>query len=199
VANDGQPNQLWINHHDGTFMGHGVSAGVALSAAGQPEASMGVDAGDVDNDGDEDLFITNWLDQMNVLYVNDGRGTFEDRRARAASARPAWRAPGSARPGIDVDSDGWLDLFVANGGVATIESQARAGDKLPLRMTPVALSQSRQTAASITSPRKRGPWLPTRTSVGCGVLRCRQRRRHRHRPGAGGRPAATARQRDVRK
>jgi hypothetical protein len=136
VANDGQPNQLWINQHDGTFKDTAFLAGVALSGAGQAEASMGVDAGDFDNDGDEDLFITNWLDQMNVLYVNDGTGTFEDRRAATGVGAPSLARTGFGTAWFDVDSDGWLDLFVANGGVATIESQARAGDKFPLRMAP---------------------------------------------------------------
>ena len=87
VANDGQPNQLWINQHDGTFKDTAFLAGAAVSGTGQAEASMGVDAGDFDNDGDEDLFVTNWLDQMNVLYVNDGTGNFEDRRAAVRPRR----------------------------------------------------------------------------------------------------------------
>jgi hypothetical protein len=58
VANDGQPNQLWINQHDGTFRNTALLSGVALGPEGQAKSSMGIDAGDFDNDGDEDLFIT---------------------------------------------------------------------------------------------------------------------------------------------
>ena len=58
VANDGQPNQLWINQHDGTFKNTALLAGAALSPEGEAKSSMGIDAGDFDNDGDEDLFIT---------------------------------------------------------------------------------------------------------------------------------------------
>ena len=136
VANDGQPNQLWINQHNGTFKDTAFLAGAAVSGNGQAEASMGVDAGDFDNDGDEDLFITNWLDQMNVLYVNDGSGNFEDRRAASGLGPPSLAKTGFGAGWFDFDRDGWLDLFVANGGVATIEALARANDPFPLRMTP---------------------------------------------------------------
>ena len=136
VANDGQPNQLWINQHNGTFKDTAFVAGAAVSGTGQAEASMGIDAGDFDNDGDEDLFITNWLDQMNVLYVNDGTGNFDDRRAASGLGSPSLAKTGFGTAWFDFDNDGWLDLLVANGGVATIEAQARANDPFPLRMTP---------------------------------------------------------------
>ena len=136
VANDSQPNQLWINQHNGTFKDTAFLAGAAVSGTGQAEASMGVDAGDFDNDGDEDLFITNWLDQMNVLYVNDGTGNFEDRRAASGLGAPSLAKTGFGAGWLDFDRDGFLDLFVANGGVATIEALARANDPFPLRMTP---------------------------------------------------------------
>jgi enediyne biosynthesis protein E4 len=136
VANDGQPNQLWINQRNGTFKDTAFIAGAAVSGTGQAEASMGVDAGDFDNDGDEDLFITNWLDQMNVLYVNDGTGNFEDRRAASGLGAPSLAKTGFGAGWLDFDRDGWLDLLVANGGVATIEALARANDLFPLRMTP---------------------------------------------------------------
>ncbi len=136
VANDGQPNQLWINQHDGTFKDTAFLAGAAVSGSGQAEASMGVDAGDIDNDGDEDLIVTNWLDQMNAVYVNDGRGNFEDRRAATGLGAPSLAKTGFGAAWFDFDRDGWLDVFVANGGVATIEAQARAHEAFPLKMTP---------------------------------------------------------------
>ena len=136
VANDSQPNQLWINQHNGTFKDTAFLAGAAVSGTGEAEASMGIDAGDIDNDGDEDLIVTNWLDQMNVLYVNDGRGNFEDRRGPAGLGAPSLAKTGFGVGWFDFDRDGWLDLFVANGGVATIEKLARANDPFPLKMTP---------------------------------------------------------------
>ncbi len=136
VANDSQPNQLWINQHDGTFKDTAFLAGAAVAGTGEAEASMGVDAGDIDNDGDEDLIITNWLDQMNALYVNDGMGNFEDRRGPSGLGAPSLAKTGFGVGWFDFDRDGWLDMFVANGGVATIEALARAGDPFPLKMTP---------------------------------------------------------------
>src|SRR5204862_520955 len=59
VANDGGENLLWINLHDGTFRDEALTAGVAVTAEGHAEASMGVDAGDFDNDGDEDVRVAN--------------------------------------------------------------------------------------------------------------------------------------------
>jgi hypothetical protein len=134
VANDGQPNQLWMNQRDGTFVDRAFLAGAAVSGSGNAEASMGIDAGDFDNDGDEDLFITNWLDQMNTLYVNDGSGSFEERKAASGLGAPSLARTGFGAAWFDLDNDGWLDLYAANGGVATIEAQARTGDPFPLRM-----------------------------------------------------------------
>ena len=136
VANDGQANQLWINQHDGTFKDTGFVSGSAVNGAGNAEASMGVDAGDFNNDGSEDLFLTNWLDQMNVLYVNDGSGNFEDRKGPSGLGPPSLAKTGFGTAWFDFDNDGWLDLLAINGGVATIEAQARAKDPFPLRMTP---------------------------------------------------------------
>ncbi|HXD73782.1 MAG TPA: CRTAC1 family protein [Vicinamibacterales bacterium] len=136
VANDSAPNQLWINQRNGTFKDTAFLAGAAVGGTGEAEASMAVDAGDIDNDGDEDLIVTNWLDQMNVLYVNDGMGNFEDRRGPSGLGAPSLAKTGFGAGWLDVDRDGWLDLFVANGGVATIEALARAHDPFPLKMTP---------------------------------------------------------------
>jgi hypothetical protein len=134
VGNDGQPNHLWINQKNGTFKDAGFASGTAVSGTGNSEASMGIDAGDFDNDGDEDLFVTNWMSQMNVLYVNLGGGLFEDRRAASGLGAPSLAKTGFGTAWLDYDNDGWLDLLVVNGSVARIEAQARAGDPFPLRM-----------------------------------------------------------------
>jgi hypothetical protein len=134
VANDGEPNLLWINQHNGTFKETAQLAGAAVNAAGNAESGMGVDAGDFDNDGDEDLFVTNWLNQMNTLYVNDGSGNFEERKAASGLGAPSLAKTGFGTAWFDFDNDGWLDLLTVNGGVAMIEAQARAKDPFPLRM-----------------------------------------------------------------
>jgi enediyne biosynthesis protein E4 len=129
VANDSQPNQLWINQHDGTFKNTGLAAGVALTAEGKAEASMGVDAGDFDNDGDEDIFVTEQTGEGHNLYVNDGHGGFEDQSARSGLASASLAFTGFGTAWFDFDNDGWLDLFTANG---SIEAQkARLGEIFP--------------------------------------------------------------------
>jgi hypothetical protein len=134
VGNDGEPNQLWINQKNGTFKDTAFLAGAAVNGAGNSEASMGIDAGDFDNDGDEDLFITNWLNQMNTLYVNTGGGLFEDRKAASGLGAPSLAKTGFGTAWFDYDNDGWLDLFTANGSVSMIEAQLRANDPFPLKM-----------------------------------------------------------------
>jgi enediyne biosynthesis protein E4 len=132
VANDATPNQLWINHHDGTFVDEGLLSGSALNAAGNPEGSMGIASGDFDLDGDEDLFVTNIVGETFALYVNDGHGNFEDARARVGLAAPTAAFTGFGTDWFDYDNDGWPDLFVANGAVNIIEAQR--GQPFPFRM-----------------------------------------------------------------
>jgi enediyne biosynthesis protein E4 len=132
VANDATANQLWINRRNGTFVDEGLLSGSALNAAGNPEGSMGIASGDFDADGDEDLFITNIIGETYAMYVNDGRGGFDDARARVGLARPTAAFTGFGTDWFDYDNDGWLDLFVANGAVNIIEQQR--GQPSPYRM-----------------------------------------------------------------
>ncbi|HXD73882.1 MAG TPA: VCBS repeat-containing protein, partial [Vicinamibacterales bacterium] len=126
VANDGQPNQLWINQRDGTFRNTALLAGAALSPEGEAKSSMGIDAGDFDNDGDEDIFITELTGQGHDLYVNDGKGAFEDASARAGIRLASLPYTGFGAGWIDIDNDGWLDLVTVNGAVTqNIEALAR--------------------------------------------------------------------------
>ena len=86
VANDERPNLLWINQGDGTFKNQALLAGCALDAHGLPQSSMGVDAGDVDNDGYEDLLVTNLSGEYADLYRNGGQGWFDDRSMESGLA-----------------------------------------------------------------------------------------------------------------
>ena len=133
VANDMQENQLWINRQDGTFMNDALLAGVALNQAGAVEAGMGVDAGDIDNDGDDDLFLTHLEAQTNTLYVNDGAGMFEDRSTMSGLGATSVPSTGFGALWFDFDNDGWLDVLAANGAVTTIKALVEAGDPHPLR------------------------------------------------------------------
>jgi hypothetical protein len=85
---------------------------------------MGVDAGDFDNDGDEDLFVTNLPGETSTLYVNDGSARFEDRTAMVGLAIPSLQYTGFGTAWFDFDNDSWLDLFVANGAVRIQEGRA---------------------------------------------------------------------------
>ena len=134
VGNDGMPNQLWINQKNGTFKDMAFLNGAAVNGQGNSEASMGVDAGDYDNDGDEDIFITNWHAQMNILYQNQGNAVFEDRKAASGLGAPSLAKTGFGTAWLDFDNDSWLDLMTLNGSVSMIEAQARAKDPFPLKM-----------------------------------------------------------------
>jgi len=126
VANDGAPNQLWINRRDGTFTNTALGAGAALGADGEAKGSMGVDAADFDHDGDEDLFITELAREGHDLYVNDGSGVFEEQAARAGLRLPSLPYTSFGAAWFDVDNDGWLDILTVNGAVRhTAEALAR--------------------------------------------------------------------------
>jgi hypothetical protein len=132
VANDGEENLLWINQRNGTFENQGLLSGAALNSAGRPEASMGVDAGDLDNDGDEDLFMTHWVGEKNTLYVQTLAGLFEDRSAASGLVGPSLPLTGFGAGWFDADNDGLLDLLVVNGAVL-VKDELIGIDPLPLR------------------------------------------------------------------
>jgi len=115
VANDMRENQLWINGRDGSFTNTALVAGVAFGASGELKANMGVDAGDFDNDGDEDLIITELTAQGSTLYVNDGSGMFEEQSASRGIRQPTLPYTGFGAAWLDYDNDGWLDILSVNG------------------------------------------------------------------------------------
>ena len=126
VANDGEENLLWINQRDGTFRDNALMAGAALTDTGKAEASMGVDAGDFDNDGDEDLFITELTGQGSNLYANDGHGVFEDVSAASGLGQLSVPYTGWGTAWFDFDNDGWLDILSVNGTIVANETRPAA-------------------------------------------------------------------------
>jgi hypothetical protein len=118
VANDGEANLLWENQGDGKFVDSAIIMGAALNAFGRPEASMGVVSGDVDGDGDLDLFMTHLGNETNTLYLNDGEFGFEDASAPRAVGAPSLKYTGFGTAFFDFDHDGDLDIIGVNGRVA---------------------------------------------------------------------------------
>jgi enediyne biosynthesis protein E4 len=117
VTNDGGPNYLYHNKHDGTFEEVALLAGAALSLEGQERAGMGVDFGDFDGDGRLDIAVTNFTEEPDALFWNQGEKGFTDIAASAGIARPSFSPVGWGVAFLDMDNDGWLDLIVANGHV----------------------------------------------------------------------------------
>jgi enediyne biosynthesis protein E4 len=132
VANDGDHNQLWTNQKNGTFVNDALLAGAAVNRNGQAEAGMGVDAGDFDGNGTDDIFVTHLMDETNTLYVNLGEALFEDRTRESGLGAPGRRFTGFGTFFFDYDNDGWLDLFAANGAVQLLPDLVRKKDPFPL-------------------------------------------------------------------
>jgi hypothetical protein len=117
VVNDSTPKLLYINKGDGTFEETGYPSGVALNENGREQAGMGLAIGDYDNDGRVDFHITNFSDDSNVLYHNDGEGNFTDVTFLAGLGEVTLPFLGWGTVFIDYDNDGWQDVMVVNGHV----------------------------------------------------------------------------------
>jgi hypothetical protein len=115
IANDTQPNKLYLNNRDGTFSEKGIPAGIAFSEDGVARAGMGVDAADYDRSGRPSIIISNFSNQMMSLYHNEGNGLFVDEAPRSPVGRASLLTLGFACFFFDYDLDGWPDIFVANG------------------------------------------------------------------------------------
>lgn len=118
VASDMMPNALFLGRPDGTFVEEALTAGIAVGPQGVALAGMGADTGDYDNDGHLDLFVTNFENETSSLYRGAGDGTFTDQSQRAgvtAATLPFLKWGGRF---VDLDRDGWQDLFMVNGHVS---------------------------------------------------------------------------------
>jgi hypothetical protein len=117
VANDSVPKFLYRNKHDGTFEDISYISGFALNDDGREQASMGIAVGDYNRDGKVDFYVTNFSDDYNTLYRNDGDANFSDVTVRSGIAALTIPFLGWGTGFLDYDNDGLLDLFVANGHV----------------------------------------------------------------------------------
>ncbi len=117
VANDQEPNHFWVNSRNGKFQDRAMALGAAVNALGQPEASMGVTAGDADGDGDLELFLTHLRNETNTFYRNMGDLGFQDETATSGLGPPSLPFTGFGTGFFDYDHDGDLDIAVVNGRV----------------------------------------------------------------------------------
>ncbi|MEL7060591.1 MAG: FG-GAP-like repeat-containing protein [Acidobacteriota bacterium] len=131
VANDAEENRLWRGLPEARFRDDGLLAGCAVNGAAEREASMGVAVGDVDGDGDFDLFLTHLEGETNTLYENRN-GVCRDVTAALGLAAPSWRSTGFGTGFLDLDNDGRLDLFAVNGAVKLFSETAPSADAAPL-------------------------------------------------------------------
>jgi len=117
VANDSVENRLWHNRGDGSFTDETLLSGTGVNRHGATEAGMGLAAGDVDGDGDFDLYVTNFDHESNTLYRNDGGGLFTD-ATPALGLEARTRMPvGFGTLMMDFDNDSDLDIAVVNGHI----------------------------------------------------------------------------------
>ncbi len=130
VACDSTPSILYHNNHDGTFTDIAIPAGCALNGDGDTQAGMGATAGDYNCDGWLDVFKTNFSDDTSSLYLNDGHGSFTDATFDAGLGLNT-RYLGWGCGFVDLDNDGWLDLFLANGHI--YPEVEKAGSATPYR------------------------------------------------------------------
>jgi hypothetical protein len=117
IANDTQPNKLYLNKKDGTFEERGVAAGIGFSEDGIARAGMGADAADYDRSGHASILISNFANQMVSLYHNEGHGLFVDEAPQSEVGRASLVTLGFACFFFDYDNDGWQDIFVADGHI----------------------------------------------------------------------------------
>lgn len=117
VANDSGPNYVYRNLGTGRFEDVSYPSGAALDGNGRSQAHMGVAIGDYDNDGRNDIHITNFADDFNVLYRNHDGTSFTDVSFVSGLAQVSVPFLGWGTDFLDYDNDGWKDLLVVNGHV----------------------------------------------------------------------------------
>jgi hypothetical protein len=135
VANDMNPNFVFLNKGNGTFEDATETSGAAFDEKGQAQSGMGVDAEDVDGDGKPELFVTNFANEYNTLYQNYGGGMFMDSTPFFGLAADTMPYVGWGTALVDLDNDGWVDNFVVNGHVDN--NRHKLGQNVPYEEPPL--------------------------------------------------------------
>jgi hypothetical protein len=164
VADDQTPNLLWHNLGGLGFEEVAMQWGVSLSDSGEPRAGMGVAFGDYDDDGRDDLLVTNFYEEPNTLYRNVAPGLFQDATTAARLTVPSRGMLGFGTAFLDPDNDGRLDLFVANGHINDVRSLG-----IPYAMPPQFFRNLGGRFAEVSSgcgPYFEGRWLGRSAAVG---------------------------------
>jgi hypothetical protein len=130
VANDTEPNFLYMNQGDGTFREDSWAFGVAYDEQGTVVSGMGADTGDYNNDGWPDIFYNNLQSQLWALFENEGGQRFRYMSPRSGIARLSRRFSGWSNGFIDYDNDGWKDIYSSNGDVDYIGSNSEQHDTM---------------------------------------------------------------------
>jgi hypothetical protein len=147
VSNDNVPSSLFMNNRNGTFTESAFERAVALTERAEPLSGMGADAGDVDNDGRPDIFQTALANETFPLFRNLGGGNFEDVTTRSGVGTASRPRSGWGNGIVDLDNDGWKDLFVACGDV--MDPSGRFRERVPMANAVFAnLKDGRFTDAS---------------------------------------------------
>lgn len=136
VANDTEPNFLFHNQNDGTFVEEGLPNGIAIPNSGQVRSGMGIDTGDWDGSGRESVLIGNFAEEMLGLFRHSNDGGYTDVADRVGIGTPSRSSTTFGCLFADLNNDGWLDIVAANGH---IDDRMEKGNAVPLRQRPLFL------------------------------------------------------------
>ena len=141
VANDSMQSFLYHNNGNGTFTENGIAAGVAYNEDGNAVAGMGVDFADYNNDGLADLVVTDLATEKYMLFRNAGDGTFSNETNESGLAQASQLSSGWGVRFVDIDNDGWKDLYVAQGH--TDDEMFGSSKTLTYRQRPMLLKNNK--------------------------------------------------------
>jgi hypothetical protein len=159
VANDSTPKYLYKNLGNGKFQDVGLESGTAVSDDGSEQASMGIALGDYNHTGRPSISVTNFSDENDLLYRNEGDWNFKEVSYSSGIALPSlpWVKWGTAF--VDVDNDGWLDLIAVSGHVYPQVDSLPSG---PGYREPKLLNLNQKDGAFCDASDEAGPALKER-------------------------------------